>query len=320
MSLDKQIDVLGIGNAMVDVLCDAEDEDIERLGLSKGMMLLIDDEFKNQLENTVEPVASYSGGSVANTIVQLSQLGGSSEFIGKVSHDSIGEIFKNDLINTKVGYSTTLHNGGLSSGRCYVFVTKDAQRTMCTFLGCNENLSLIDLNIEAIKQSSVLLIEGYLWDLPSAQSLILESASVASESGTLVALTLSDPMLVERHRETLQEFLVRYVDILIGNENEIMKIHVADSLDNAVFALQKIVPYVVATRGQYGSKVVSPTGYFKHDAEPVSEVIDTTGAGDAYAAGFLYGFINQWKIPECMDIASVTAAKVICQFGARLHG
>ena len=316
--MTDRVDVLGIGNAMVDILCFAEDSELQNMGLIKDSMTLIDEDAAGELESVVKPASVCSGGSVANSIVQLSLLGGRSQFIGKIAQDKIGQQFREDMSRSRIDFNTRPVQSGASTGRCYIFVTSDAQRTMCTSLGACLKLSADDVEEEAIKRSSFLLIEGYLWDLPGAKDLILESSRVAKEAGTSIAFTLSDPFLVDRHRCDLQKYVEQQVDFLFANELEAQSLYVSENLEVALADIKGKVKHLVVTRGELGSVVLSQGKTHVREAEPVPDLIDTTGAGDAYAAGFLYGFTRDWSIPKCMDAASGIAAQVIRQVGGRL--
>ena len=316
--MTDRVDMLGIGNAMVDILCFAEDSELQKMGLIKGSMTLIDEDAAGELESVVKPASVCSGGSVANSIVQLSLLGGRSQFIGKIAQDKIGQQFREDMSRSGIDFNTRPVQSGASTGRCYIFVTSDAQRTMCTSLGACTMLSAADVEEEAIKRSSFLLMEGYLWDLPGAKELILEASRVAREAGTSIALTLSDPFLVDRHRYDLQKFVEQQVDLLFANELEVQSLYESENLESALADIKGKVKHLVVTRGEQGSVVLSQGKTHVRKVEAVTDLVDTTGAGDAYAAGFLYGFTRDWSIPKCMDAASDLAARVIRQVGGRL--
>ena len=316
--MTDRVDVLGIGNAMVDILCFAEDSELQKMGLIKGSMTLIDEDAAGELESVVKPASVCSGGSVANSIVQLAVLGGRSQFIGKIAQDKIGQQFREDMSRSGIDFNTRPVQSGTSTGRCYIFVTSDAQRTMSTSLGACTMLSAADIEEEAIKRSSFLLIEGYLWDLPGAKDLIFESSRVAKEAGTSIALTLSDPFLVDRHRYDLQKYVEQQVDLLFANELEAQSLYESENLEAALADIKVKVKHLVVTRGEQGSVVLSQGKTHVREVEAVPDLVDTTGAGDAYAAGFFYGFTRDWSIPKCMDAASGIASRVIRQVGGRL--
>ena len=315
--MNKVIDVLGIGNAIVDILCGVDDDELQHKGLTKGSMALIDDETRASLDSTVTPICRQSGGSVANSVVHVAELTGRSQYIGKVANDTTGRQFMDDMGRSGVIFESTVLNSGASTGRCFVFVTPDGQRTMCTYLGACVDLSIDDVDVAAIKRSKTLLIEGYLWSSPSAKEMILQSAAIAQESETLVAFSLSDPFLVDGYRSQLQEFVRNHVDLLFGNEREMEELHQTHGLDDTIVALSPLVSHLVITRGEFGSVAVVNDEMFKCSAVPVEEVVDTTGAGDAYAGGYLYGFAREFPVAQCMSIASDVAGRVIGHFGGR---
>ena len=315
--MNKVIDVLGIGNAIVDILCSVDDDELQHKGLIKGSMALIDDETRASLDATVKPICRQSGGSVANSVVHVAELSGRSQYIGKVANDTTGQQFMDDMGRSGVIFNSTVLNSGASTGRCFVFVTPDGQRTMCTYLGACVDLSIDDVDVAAIKRSKTLLIEGYLWSSLSAREMILKSAAIAQESETLVAFSLSDPYLVDGYRLQLQEFVQNYVDLLFGNEREMEELHQTHGLDDTIVALSPLVSHLVITRGEFGSVAVVNDEMFKCSAVPVEEVVDTTGAGDAYAGGYLYGFAREFTVAQCMSIASDVAGRVIGHFGGR---
>ena len=315
--MNGRIDVLGIGNAMVDILSFAKDADLRRMQLEKGIMVLIDSDDVRRFEAAVKPVSRRSGGSIANSMACVSALGGKAGYIGKIADDETGEQFSRDMRAAGIEFSTLPIGNKTPTGRCYIFVTDDAQRTMCTFLGACTLLSPDDLDVDAIERSSVILIEGYLWDSPSARELVMQSSKQASKSETKVALSLSDPMLVDRHRESLQSFVEQDVDILFANEQEAGQLYKSMDLRETLATLQEQVSTLVVTRSEHGSVVVQGGEEITRAPDPVSEVVDTTGAGDAYAGGFLRGFVRDMPIRECMDIASAAAAEVIEHIGGR---
>lgn len=315
--MTKAIDVLGIGNAMVDILCSVEDQELRHKGLTKGSMTLIDNEMRASLDSVVKPIFRQSGGSVANSVVHVAELTGRSQYIGKVANDSTGKQFIEDMAASGVIFESTVLDSDASTGRCFVFVTPDGQRTMCTYLGACANLTIDDVDVAAIRQAKSLLIEGYLWSSRSAKEMILKSAEIAHESETLVAFSLSDPFLVDSHRSELQDFVHNDVDILFGNELEMEQLHETRGLSETIDALKPVVDHLVITRGEHGSVVVSADEVFTNNATSIAKVVDTTGAGDAYAGGYLYGFAQGFSVAQCMSIASNLAGRVVGHFGGR---
>lgn len=318
--MNHRIDVLGIGNAIVDILCLAQDSDIQDMGLDKGMMTLVDDETVLHLKETATVDTMQSGGSVANSIAHLSALGGGGQFIGKIANDRIGDKFRQEMDELQIRFQTTPVDSHTSTGCCYIFVTQDAQRTMCTYLGASGLLTPDDLDTDAVSQATVVLIEGYLWDLPDSVDLMFETVRAANRSRTLVALSLSDPLLVERHRDRLQDFVRDHTDILFANELEAQSLCESGGWEITKKSVNKFVDHSVVTRGDQGSVVTVDGTTYTRQADPVSKVVDTTGAGDAYAAGYLYGLTRSWSVERCMDIASEVAAGTISHMGGRLGG
>ena len=316
--MTQRIDVLGIGNAIVDILCLAQDSDLQDMSLNKGMMTLVDDEAVQQLKATASVDSMQSGGSVANSVAQLSALGGRSQFIGKIADDQVGDKFRQEMDELEIKFLTSLADSQTSTGRCYIFVTPDAQRTMCTYLGASRLLTSDDLDADAVSQASIVLIEGYLWDLPDSVDLIFETVGVANRSQTLVALSLSDPMLVVRHRDHLQKFLRDHADILFANELEAQNLCESEGWELTEKSVSKFVDHAIITRGDQGSVVTVDGKTYTRRADPVPKVVDTTGAGDAYAAGYLYGLTHNQSIERCMNLASEVAAETISHMGGRL--
>ncbi len=312
------IELLGIGNSIVDKLCRTEDQELNEYGLIKGSMALIDAQQAAHLESMVNPVIKQSGGSVANSVVHFANLGGRSGFIGKVANDIHGRGYVAELVRADVQFTTNFYDGDdVATGRCYVFVTPDGQRTMCTHLGASTELTLTDINAAAIEQSKILLIEGYLWSSSVAREMIIEAVSIARRSNTVVAFTLSDPYLVDAYRAELQPFVENYVDLLFGNEHEAYQLYHTSTLQESIDRLQQVVAHLVLTRGEKGSVSIINQHIVVRHATPVELVVDTTGAGDAYAGGYLYGYLQNHSTEQCMDIASNLAAQVIRHYGGR---
>ncbi len=315
--MTETIDLLGIGNAIADNLCRSSDDELKKYGLIKGSMALIDGKKAAELQSTVSPVLRQSGGSVSNSVVHFSQLGGRSQFIGKVANDDAGIHYIDDLIREGVEYSTSFLNSGKSTGRCYVFVTSDGQRTMCTNLGASSELSIADVDAEVLDRTRVLFIEGYLWASPCAKEMILESVMIAKKSETIIAFSLSDSFLVDGFRSELQQFVENDVDFLIGNEHEVHQLYETSTLQDSIEELKNRVAHFVITRGEKGSVAVVQHEVFKRCATPVAQVVDTTGAGDAFAGGYLYGLTQNNSVEQCLEFASNRAGQVISHFGGR---
>lgn len=314
---DTRFDVLTIGNALVDVLAQADDADIQRLGLDKGAMTLINPEQAETLYGAMAPGIESSGGSAANTAAVLSALGGKGAYIGKVKDDQLGQVFRHDIRSIGVDFDTPANTDGPPTGRCLVFITPDAQRTMQTFLGAASTLEPGDIDPDTVSGAAVTYMEGYLWDPASAKEAFVKAAKIAAEAGRQVSLTLSDPFCVDRHRDSFRDLVSNHVDILFANEDEITSLYETDSFDEALRHVRNDCRIAALTRSEKGSVIVSGDEVHTVDAAPVSAVRDTTGAGDAYAGGFLYGFTRGYELSRCGRIGGIAAAEVISHMGPR---
>ncbi len=313
---ETRFDVVGIGNAMVDVIAHADDAFLKTHDLVKGAMTLIDAERAEELYARIPPAVEVSGGSAGNTIAGLASLGGRAAYIGKVCDDQLGRVFRHDIRAAGVAFDVAAASVG-STGRCLIVVTPDAQRTMQTYLGAGSDLGPEDVDAELIASARVTYLEGYLWDPPRAKEAFLKAARIAHDAGRRVSLTLSDPFCVERHREEFLDLVSAHVDVLFANEAEIMSLYQADSFDDALQHVRGHCEIAALTRSERGAVIVAGAEVHVVDAEPVEHVVDTTGAGDAYAAGFLYGLTRGMDVPACGRIAGIAAAEVISHFGAR---
>jgi sugar/nucleoside kinase (ribokinase family) len=312
-----ETDVVGIGNALVDVLSHGTDELVERLGTPKGGMTLIDGERAEEIYDLMGPAVEISGGSAANTIVGIAALGGRAEYIGKVRDDQLGNVFAHDIRATGVTYEVRTAADGPATGCCLILVTPDAQRTMNTYLGASVHLGPADVDAERIARASVVYLEGYLFDPPEAQEAFRVAARYAHDAGRVVSLTLSDSFCVERHHGAFLDLVEHHVDLLFANEAEILALYGTADWDEAVDAVRRHVGVAALTRSEKGSVVVTPDGVLEIPVEPVEELVDTTGAGDLYAAGFLYGYSLGEDLDVCGRLGSVAAAEVISHLGAR---
>ncbi len=311
------LDVTGVGNAIVDVLAHAEDELIMRLGLHKGTMRLIDAGGADRLYAQMAPAVEISGGSVANSMAGLASLGGRAGYIGKVKGDQLGQVFTHDIRAAGVAFTTRSAEAGPPTARCLILVTPDGQRTMSTYLGACVELGPADIDEALIARSKVIYLEGYLWDPPRAKEAMLKAANLAHKHGGRVALSLSDAFCVDRHRAEFEQLIDDHVDILFANEAESAALTGATSFDGALSTLRGRCELAVLTRGAQGAVVLSGGERFEVSAEPVPQVVDTTGAGDLFAAGFLYGFTHGYGPGEAARIGALCAAEVISHFGAR---
>jgi len=311
-------DVVGVGNAIVDVLGQADETFLGTHGLEKGAMTLVDAARIEALYGAMGPAVEMSGGSAANTLAGIASLGGRGAYIGKVANDQFGRIFDHDLRKIGVDYrSRPVSSATAPTARCLVFVTPDAQRTMQTFLGISVELGPDDIDPEAIGGAAVTYLEGYLFDRPPAKEAFVKAAEIAHAAGRKVALTLSDPFCVDRHRASFQHLVHGHVDIVFANEAEIKSLYQKENFDDAVDAIRGHCDIAALTRSEQGSVVVAGTAVHRVPAEPVTQVVDTTGAGDLYAAGFLYGLTQGYELPTCARIGSIAAAEIIRHFGAR---
>jgi sugar/nucleoside kinase (ribokinase family) len=314
---DRKFDVTAIGNAIVDVLAKADDALLEAHKLPKGAMNLIDAATAEKLYSIMGPGVEASGGSAGNTIAGIAALGGKAAYIGKVANDQLGQIFTHDIRAVGVTYDTPPLVGGLPTARSLIFVTPDAQRTMQTFLGACTQLGPEDVNMDYITSSKVVYLEGYLWDLPRAKAAMREAALKAKDEGVKVSLTLSDAFCVARFRDEFLELAEEYVDILFANESEILSLYQVERFDDALQRVRNHCEIAALTRSEKGSVVVNRDEVHVIDAVPGVKVVDTTGAGDAYAAGFLYGYTQGHDLATCGRLGGVLAAEVISHFGPR---
>ena len=314
---NSDFDVVGIGNAIVDVLAQTKDAFLEDNSLSKGTMTIIDAETAESLYAKMGPAIEVSGGSAANTIASLSSLGGKGAFVGKVRDDQLGDVFTRDIHAIGVHFNTHSQGVKTPTARSFIFVTPDAERTMQTFLGACVELGPDDIDPELISKSSVTYLEGYLWDPPKAKEAFLKAAQTAYGAGRKVSLSLSDPFCVSRHRDEFLDLITNHVNILFANEEEIKSLYQVESFDEALKQVRGHCDVAALTRGVNGSAIVAGNDVHLVDAEKVDRVVDTTGAGDAYAAGFLYGFTKGNDLHACARLGSIAAAEIISHYGAR---
>jgi sugar/nucleoside kinase (ribokinase family) len=316
---NAKFDVTAIGNAIVDVLAKADDALLAEHKLPKGGMSLIDAPTAERLYAIMGPGVEASGGSAANTIAGIAALGGKTAYIGKVADDQLGSVFTHDIRAVGVAYSTPPLKGGLPTARCLIFVTPDAQRTMQTFLGATSQLGPEDVDMDAITSSKVLYLEGYLWDQPRAKTAMREAAIQAKKAGVKVSLTLSDSFCVARFRDEFKELIKNHVDILFANESEILSLYEVTDFDAALQHVRKDAEIAALTRSEKGSVVVKGDEVHVIDAVKGVKVVDTTGAGDAYAGGFLYGYTQAYDLATCGRLGGVMAAEVISHMGPRVE-
>ena len=314
---EKKYGVVGIGNAIVDILANVEDAFLDNHKLEKGMMKLIDESDVKQLNEKILASKQESGGSAANTIAGLASLGNNVAFMGKVKDDALGRSFEKGLNELGVAYCTKKASEGDPTACCIVLSTPDAQRTMNTFLGISGTLAPADIESGIISDSRIIYLEGYLWDSAEAKKAFLKAIEVAGESGGKVALTLSDSFCVERHRDEFIELLKEHTDILFANEDEIKMLFQAETFEEAAECCRDYNAVFALTRAAKGSVIIEGSSQYIIEPEKNIDVRDTTGAGDMYAAGFLHGYINDKELEICGRIGNLTAAAVLPHFGAR---
>ena len=314
-------DMVAIGNALVDVLAHASDKFIsqqEKLhGMRRGAMSLIDERRAIELYGEMESAIEASGGSAANTMAGFASFGGRGAFIGKVANDQLGNVFRHDMKAMGINYTTTPLAIGAPTGRCLILVTPDGQRTMNTFLGASVEMGPDDIDANLIASSKITYLEGYLYDQQQAKEAFKYAAKLAHDAGHRVALTLSDPFCVDRHRADFQYLVQEHVDILFANELEIISLYETETFEQACKQVINKCEVAALTRSEKGSVIVSKNGIVSVEAAPVEHVVDTTGAGDQFAAGFLFGFTRGMGLDMCARLGSMAAAEVISHMGPR---
>jgi len=310
-------DVIGVGNAIVDVLSPTEDGFLTQHGLDKGRMTLIDTDRAAALYDAMGPCIEASGGSAANTLAGIASLGGNGAYLGKVRNDPLGGVFSQDIKAIGVDYQTPPATDGAATARCLIFVTPDAQRTMQTYLGISVELGPDDIDEGAIADSRITYLEGYLFDPPAAKQAFVKAAEISHAAGRKVALTLSDPFCVDRHRAEFMHLISGHVDIVFANEEETKSLFEVDDFDAAVQRIRGHCDIAALTRSEMGSVIVAGNDIHVVDAAPVGKVVDTTGAGDLFAAGFLYGLTRNRSLVDCGRIGGLAAAEIIGHYGAR---
>lgn len=316
MTNSARFDLIGIGNAIVDVLARTDDRYLDKQAMHKGSMTLVDAAAAAALYAAMPAGIEASGGSVANSCAVAAGLGAKAAFLGKVADDELGSVFRHDMRAMGVHFPTSPLAGTGPTARCLVLVTPDGQRTMHTHLGIAGEFTEADLDEEAIAQSSILYLEGYLFDPSPAQAAFRRAARTAREAGRLVALSLSDAFCVDRHRTGFLDLIRETVDIVFANEAEICSLFEQDKFDDAVAAAAQTIPLAVLTRSEAGSMIIENNKVIRIEAVPVS-VVDTTGAGDAYAAGVLTGLAQGRPLLDCGNLGARAAALTISQIGAR---
>ena len=313
----QRFDLLGIGNSVVDILYEVSDEFITKTKLDKGVMTLIDENKAEEFYSLFQKGIEIAGGSVANTTVGFASLSGKPAFIGKIRNDNLGESFSKSLLDIGVFYKTKPTSQGPGTARCFIFVTPDAQRTMNTYIGACSLLNPKDIDEKLVQNSNITYLEGYCWEEQLAKESLIKAAEIAHKSGNKVSLTLSDPFCVERHRNEFKDLIKKHIDILFANEIEIKKLYETDNFNESAKEISSITEIAALTRGENGAKIYNDKKVTDIKPKIFNKVVDTTGAGDLFAAGFLYGLSKKFSILESGDIASISAGEIISHFGAK---
>ncbi len=316
--MTQDIDVLAIGNALVDVITTAPPEFLSDNAIPKGSMRLIGADDAERLYGLLgADTREVSGGSAANTVAGIAAMGGKPKFVGRVAADQLGEIFGHDIRAAGVDFTTAPMHDGPPTGRCLIVVTPDGDRTMSTYLGACQELSVADIDEAAVKAAAVLYLEGYLWDPALPREAMRKAIGIARSAGRKVAFTLSDVFCVEGHRADFRALLAGHVDVMFGNENEVCALYQTSNLDEAMAELGRSATIAVVTRSEHGAVVLSDGARHVVRCHPATQVLDTTGAGDLFAAGFLSGLVAGRALPDCARQGTIAAAEIIAHYGAR---
>ena len=310
--------ILGIGNAIVDVFVKVDDNFLLKNNLTKGSMKLIEKDEFDRLKSTIKIEKIEAGGSVANTMAGIAYLEGFPSFIGKINSDEFGKIYKKSLEKIKVNFSYVEKNEDLSTGASIIFITPDSERTMCTYLGVSSQLSMADINEDHIKGYEIIFLEGYLWDKGMSEEMFKHVINLAKKNNVKIAMSLSDIFCVTRHREDFFRLLKDDLNILIGNENEINQLMQKNNLLDSINELKKFDKIIIITRSKSGSVAILNNEVTNCESVKVEKVLDLTGAGDLFAAGFFKEYLNNSDIRKCLKTGSKLAAQVIQKIGARL--
>ena len=317
--MNDSTQLLGISNAIVDILAHVDHTLIEELGIVPGSMNLIDEKRAHEIYDLMGPATEMSGGSVANSVAGFANLGGTAAYIGRVKADQFGEIFNHDMRSLGIDIRLEPGKDGAPTARSHVLITSDGQRTMNTYLGACTELSVNDITEETVGAPKAILLEGYVWDLPEGPALARKAIELAHQNRAAVALSLSDSFCVERHRESFDEFVRNGVDIVLADEDEINQLLQTNSFDDSLEAIKPYDNLFAITRSEKGSVIVRGDECIVQAAEPVQNVVDSTGAGDAYSAGFMFGWANDYSLAKCAELGTFCATAVIQQVGGRIE-
>jgi len=315
--MNNKLDVVGIGNAMVDAIIPCTKEEVDKNNVNRNSMNLINEGLKNYLHNNYTIKEMIGGGSLGNSMFGIASFGGSGSFIGKIKEDKIGIFLQKDMFREGLQFPLGFTSQEISTGCCTIFVEEDGTRTMCTFLGAGTLIGPDDIREEQVKHHKIAYLEGYLWDNIKAKQAMQKMVDICKSDNQQIAFTLSDLFCVDRHRESFQELIKNNVDILFGNKEEICSMIQSTSLEDVITYAKSLNIISVITLAEKGSLIINKNEVFEINPENVDKVIDTTGAGDLYAAGFLHGIANKKKLQECGRIASIAAAEIISHYGAR---
>ena len=317
--MTDSIKLLGISNAIVDVLAHVDEDFLAKIGAPRGSMTLIDEARAHEIYDLMGPATEMSGGSVANTVAGFANLGGAAAYIGRVKDDQLGEIFGHDMRSLGVDVRLRPATDGSPTARCHVLIDPDGQRTMQTYLGACTELSVSDITPETVGHPAVILLEGYVWDIAEGPALASAAINIAKKNGSKVALSLSDSFCVERHRDAFDAAVRGGVDIVVADEDEVAALLQTGSHEETMDALGNYDNLFAMTRSEKGSVVIHGSETVIQPATPVEEIVDTTGAGDAYSAGFLYGWTDGKTLQECAELGTFCATQVIQQIGGRIE-
>lgn len=317
--MQHDTELLGISNAIVDVLAHIDEDFLQKIGADPGSMTLIDEARAREIYSMMGPATEMSGGSVANTIAGFANLGGNAAYIGRVRADQLGEIFNHDMQSLGIDIRLAPAADGAPTARSHILITPDGQRTMQTYLGACTELGAADISPESLGAPVAVLLEGYVWDLPEGPELTERAIRLAKNRGAAVALSLSDSMCVDRHREAFESAIRNGVNIVVADEDEINALVQTESFEDTLDAIRSYDNLFTMTRSEKGSVIVQGDERIVQAAIPVDKVVDSTGAGDAYTAGFLYGWVNDRPLAECARLGTFCATRVIQQVGARIE-
>ena len=315
--MSNRLDVIGIGNAMVDALIPSTKEEVEKNQINRNSMNLIDEELKNNLHKNYPIKEMAGGGSVGNSMFGITSLGGKGSFIGKIKEDKIGIFLQQDMIREGLRFPLEFTSPDISTGCCTIFIEEDGTRTMCTFLGAGTLIGPEDIHPEQIINHQIAYLEGYLWDNEKAKQAMQKMVSICEKDKQQIAFTLSDLFCVDRHRNSFEQLIKNHVDILFCNEEEICSMTQSSSIEDGIAYAKSLNIISIITLAEKGSLILNKDKVIEVSAKKVNKVVDTTGAGDQYAAGFLYGMAKEKSLAECGGLGSIAAAEVVSHYGGR---